>query len=340
MRAAVVTEPGRIVVKELPVPEIGDDDVLVRVISGSICNATDFHILNGTFEGYHDFYPQITGHETYGEVVKLGRNVSSLNKGDRIVFYSPNGTFAEYVRFSAAKDTYAMANGLDPEEAPLCEMFHGSYLGMVYPAQVRSTDNVLIIGQGPMGLTTLQLLKTIGVNSITTLDLFDNRCKMSEQLGADYSLNCSGLSSAEVVDKVRQERGEFDIAFICIDVDKSPDLSAFDTAARLLKPKGRLTGLHVAVKNLNHRLNPALIITKNIKFSHQLEDVYPEDKRYALMLQRALFSQAVEWVRSGEIKMKPLVSKVVSIDEVKEGIMLCHDHPDEVIKVVVRVGDA
>lgn len=339
MKAAVVTKPGEIVVKDLPTPQITDDDVLVRVISGSICNATDFHILNGTFEGYHDFYPQVTGHETYGEVVEVGKNVTSLMQGDKILFYSMYGAFCEYVRFTAANQPYALAHHLPPEIAPLCEMFHGSYLGMVYPAQVKPTDRALVVGQGPMGLTTLQLLKTTGVKTIVTLDLLENRCQLSRELGADHSLNCSGLAPQEIVETVRQWVDAFDIAFMCIDVDKSPTLSAFDIAVELLKPGGRLTGLHVAVKNLNHRVNPHPVLSKNIKFRHFLEDVYPQDARASLAVQRGLFNQALDWVRKGDIQMKPLVSRVISLDEVQEGIMLCNQQPGETVKVVVRVSE-
>ncbi len=339
MRAAVVTRPGEIKVQEMPIPEIGASEVLVRVISGSICNATDWHILNGSFHGYHDHYPQVTGHECFGEVVELGADVDCVRRGEKIVFYSPNGAFCEYVKFAIQDDVFAKADDLSPEVACLCEMFHGAFLGLTYPAQLKTTDNVLIVGQGPMGLTTMQLVKAIGVNSITTLDLIESRTVLSEQLGADHAICTDKLSLPDIVETVKARVPRIDVALVCIDLDQSADLSAYDVCVELLQSGGRLSGLHVAVKDVNHRVNAARVITKNIRLAHFLEKVYPDDRRFSLAIRRALFGQAVDWVRHNEIRLQPLVTDIVSLEEVHSGIMRCKENPETTTKVVVRVAD-
>src|SRR5512141_2114201 len=96
MKAAVVERPGVLVIKEVPEPVPGEYDLLVKVRTASICNATDNHILNGTFQGGHDVYPQILGHEVHGEVVALGSRVKDVALGKRVVFYTPRGAFCEY----------------------------------------------------------------------------------------------------------------------------------------------------------------------------------------------------------------------------------------------------
>ena len=71
MLAAVVTRPGELVIEQVERPKPGPGQFLIKVLASSICNATDNHILEGIFDGNHDRYPQVLGHEVCGEVVEL-----------------------------------------------------------------------------------------------------------------------------------------------------------------------------------------------------------------------------------------------------------------------------
>ena len=85
MYAAVVEKPNELVIKEVPTPKAGPRQVVIQALACSICNATDNHILEGIFDGYHNFYPQILGHEVCGKVVEKGEAVTELELGDRTV---------------------------------------------------------------------------------------------------------------------------------------------------------------------------------------------------------------------------------------------------------------
>ena len=71
MLAAVVKRPGELVIEQVEKPKPGPGQFLIKVLASSICNATDNHILEGIFDGNHDRYPQVLGHEVCGEVVEL-----------------------------------------------------------------------------------------------------------------------------------------------------------------------------------------------------------------------------------------------------------------------------
>jgi len=338
MKAAVVERPGVLTVKDVPEPEIGEQDILVKVRTASICNATDNHILYGTFQGYHDFYPQILGHEVCGEVVAWGSKVEGVEKGERVVTYTPNGAFCEYTTFSASLFA-RIPEELSDEEAPLCEMFHGSLLGTVYPAGLRDGERVVIIGQGPMGLVTSQCVKAMADVTLGVVDLIDLRLEKAREVGADFVYNTSLLPSAELSRRIERDLGPIDLVILCTAVDQSRAQDLFDFAVGILRRGGRLTGLNVEVKGLAHYVNVLSLFHKNILLRRSLFDVYPKASEARTAKQREVFQMGVNWVRDGQVNMKTLVTHVIPLEDIARGLWLCRERPQETIKVVVRMAD-
>ncbi|WP_347129030.1 alcohol dehydrogenase catalytic domain-containing protein, partial [Neglectibacter timonensis] len=150
MLAAIVERPHEFVIKDIPRPDAGPKQVIIKTLACSICNATDNHILEGIFDGYHDRYPQIMGHEVCGEVVELGAEVTDLKLGDRIALYTPYGAFAEYVPVDVDPGYYAVVpDNLSDEEASICEMFDGAYTSTIACAELTPGERVLVVGAGP-----------------------------------------------------------------------------------------------------------------------------------------------------------------------------------------------
>ena len=83
MKAAVVEQPGVLVVKDLPPPQVGDYDALVQMLYGATCTGTDQHLIHGRF-AWPIKYPTILGHESIGRVIELGRKVRHYKKGDLV----------------------------------------------------------------------------------------------------------------------------------------------------------------------------------------------------------------------------------------------------------------
>jgi threonine dehydrogenase-like Zn-dependent dehydrogenase len=334
MKAAVVERPGFLVVKDVAEPEMGGNDILVRVRTASICNATDNHIVDGTFEGAHDRYPQILGHEVCGEVVAYGSNVSGVEIGDRLVTYTPHGAFCEYTVLDASLFAH-IPDSLSDQESPLCEMFHGSLLGTVYPAGLKDGEKVVVVGQGPMGLVTTQGVKATANVKVGAVELLDFRLEKAGEVGADFVYNRAQYSSNEIAQQIDRDMGPIDLVILCTSVDQSATRDLLDFGVQLLRRGGRLTGLNVEVKGLTHFVNVLDLFHKNILLRRSLFDVYPEEPGARLAKMCEVFQMGVDWVRDGRVNMSTLVSHVIPLEDIHHGLELCRDRPEETIKVVV-----
>ena len=122
MKAAVITALGKLEVLELPMPKLGDYDVLCKLSYGSTCAGTDIHLMDG-LHPYPIPFPTVLGHESVGRVVEVGSKVRNYKVGDlvsrvgypvndEIGMYSSWGGFAEY---GVAKDHWQMRKDSRPE---------------------------------------------------------------------------------------------------------------------------------------------------------------------------------------------------------------------------------
>jgi len=326
MLAAVVEKPGQLVIKDIPRPEVPAGHFLVKVEASSICNATDNHIVEGIFDGYHDHYPQVLGHEVCGVVDELGEGVTNVKLGERVALYTPNGAFQEYVLVRAGWNFARVPEGMAPEIGALCEMFDGAFTSLVAPAELTKDDTVLVIGAGPLGLSAVGTA-ALEAKQVLVVDFHQNRLDMALEFGAKYVYNRSGMTTQQVLDAIRRDVGEVDVTFMCIALDRSDDLSAFHMAIEATRQNGRIAGLNVEVKleHHNHRMNPFHMNRKNIKYRHCLER--PSDPRD--------FQRAFDLVGQGKVPMEKLITHRVTLDRLPWALDMTHQHLDECIKIVV-----
>lgn len=332
MLAAVVKKPGELVIEQVERPKPGPRQFLIKTLAASICNATDNHILEGIFDGYHDRYPQVLGHEVCGEVVELGSEITDVALGERIAMYTPYGAFQEYVLVD--RDGYGFArvpDNLSDEVASICEMSDGAFRSTIACAQLQPGERVLIIGAGPMGLTAASAAASDGA-VVCIVDFYQNRLDKALEMGASYIYNRSMMNVDEVVEAIRRDVGEIDLACMCIALDRSENLDAFYVPIEVLKENGRMTSLNVEVKlaHHNHRMNPFHMNRKNIKYRHMLErEGTVED-----------FQQGFHLVSEGKIPMEKLITHRITLDQLPWALDMCHNHLDECIKFIVypRIG--
>jgi threonine dehydrogenase-like Zn-dependent dehydrogenase len=339
MKAAVVERPGVLAITNVPEPTVGEHDVLVKVRTASICNATDNHILNGTFKGGHDFYPQILGHETHGEVIAAGSQVKDVPLGKRIVFYTPRGAFCEYTTLDTSSLPWAyVPDEMSHAESPLCEMFHGAFVHTVRTSQIKDGEKVVVIGQGPMGLVVTQCLKAMAQCTVAAIDFQPFRLKKAKELGADRIYDRSQLGADEIVAQMKIDIGEVDLAIVCTDRDVAEGEGVYDFATRLLRRRGRMTGLTVAVKGNNHSVNVGRLFEKHILFKRRIDDFYPDDPAEKVAEECRVFQTGVDWVRDGQIDLAALITHRIPLEDIAHGLYLCRARAMETIKVVVEIG--
>jgi L-iditol 2-dehydrogenase len=228
MRAGVYREKGIVRVEEVPVPEVRNGEVLIKVAACGICG-TD---IKKIFQRYVE-PPQILGHELAGTVVAVGRGVSKWKPGDRVMsfhhtpcgecFYcekrlfsqcgqykttgltggfTPNGGgFGEYVKamaWVAARGIVSLPDNVTFEEATFIEPIN-TIVKAVQKARVGPGETVLVIGCGPIGLQLLMVSKLQAANLYTSDPIAERRAK-SLSLGAIESFD---PTNGKLIDAIR-----------------------------------------------------------------------------------------------------------------------------------------
>jgi L-iditol 2-dehydrogenase len=228
MRAGVYREKGIVRVEEVPVPEVADAEVLIKVAACGVCG-TD---IKKIFQRYVE-PPQILGHELAGTVVAVGRGVTKWKLGDRVMsfhhtpcgacFYcqkrlfsqckqykatgltggfTPNGGgFGEYVKampWVAERGIVALPDNVSFEEATFIEPIN-TIVKAVQKARVAAGETVLILGCGPIGLQLLMVSKLEGAKLYTSDPMAERRAK-SLTLGA---LEAFDPTSGKLIEEVK-----------------------------------------------------------------------------------------------------------------------------------------
>jgi threonine dehydrogenase-like Zn-dependent dehydrogenase len=197
MKAAIYHEPRKITTEDVPVPKIGDGDILVRVRACGICGS-DLHMYRlGVFsevlcrssEG-----GMIPGHEFSGEVAEVGKDVEGIAVGDRVTAITFGG-MAEYVPITPALlgfNVYKVPEKVNWVEAattePLANSLHATQLGRPEDGQ-----NAMIFGAGIIGLGIIQSIQAMGVdlNKVIMVDVSDRRLAVAKDLGVDDVINAA-----------------------------------------------------------------------------------------------------------------------------------------------------
>lgn len=336
MWAAVVHEPGKMAIERIATPKPGPGQYVIKTLASSICNATDNHIVQGIFEGYHDHYDkdlgcgvvgQVLGHEVVGRVVALGEGCTDVKLGDRVGMYTNHGAFQEYVLVDAHWGCTAfIPENLSDEDASICEMFDGAYRSTISCAGIQPHEKVLIIGVGPMGLTATASA-VAHYADVYALDFHKNRLDKALEFGAKGVFNHTGKNRDEVVKEIIDTIGQVDMVCVCIALDESEEKDAYYVALRVLRNDGRMTSLNVEVKEErhNHNMNPFLMNRKNILYRHNL--MRPGTQRD--------FQNGYDMVGEGRIPLGKLITHRVTLDQLGWALEMCHRHLDECIKFIV-----
>lgn len=209
MKAVKIIKPGQVATEEIPMPEVKENEALIKIKYCGICGADV-----ASFTGNQPFttYPRIPGHEFSGEIVQIGENSKGLKAGD-IVTANPyfncgqcysckrgivnactdnrtmgvqrDGSFCEYIAMPVER--IIPGKGLSAKELALIEPFSISCHALSR-AEIRKGDNLLIMGAGPIGLFALIKAKSMGAN-VMIADLLDSRLNLALEYGVDKAVN-------------------------------------------------------------------------------------------------------------------------------------------------------
>ena len=228
MKSCVITSPFHYEIREIPIPEPGDNEVLIQMKSAGVCGS-DLHIYRG--ENPCSTYPLVPGHENAGIVAKTGKNVTNVKVGDHVVVdliitcgecyqcthgreevcenvlvrgSGTDGGWREY--FTAPKDdVYKIENTIPWKDAALIEPVaigaHCTKRGRIQP-----DDTVFILGTGTIGTIILQACKVIGAKVICC-DIDDESLKRAKAFGADEIINSKTENISERISQITGGHG-------------------------------------------------------------------------------------------------------------------------------------
>jgi alcohol dehydrogenase/L-iditol 2-dehydrogenase len=277
--------------RELPVPEIGDDDVLLAVQAVGVCGSDVHQYL--AHQSWAVLYPVVLGHEFGGVVAKTGRNVRGFAEGDRVVsetaaVINPASPFSRAGRYNLDPDRMgfgtrvdgAMAqyvkvperclhrvpDGLAFEHAALTEPCCVAYNAVCVNARIRPGDTVVVIGPGPIGLLSGVMAKLSGAEPLVMVGLpaDEPRLRLSRELGATDTIAGSGEEVVEAMARIGDGYGAHVV------IDAAGVSASLQIALELVRPAGQIVKVGWGPQPLGFSLDP--LVAKNVtlqgSFSH------------------------------------------------------------------------
>ena len=256
MYVGVYYGPDDVRVETAPVPEIADDEMLVKTVATSLCASEAMEWYSRKDGG------KILGHEPVGRVAKLGPEVAGFEVGDRVFVnhhvgrmnshwavrgrytkdpvYKQNrldpGAMAEYFRVSAdhlRADAHKLPESIPDDVATTIEPW-GCVLGGLKQCLIQPGDTVAVIGCGFMGLGFVHMAPLFGAGMVVALDLSDWRLGKAAELGASHVLNPATTDAPAAL--IRLNRGLLaDVVIVT-----APSIAAWNSARDLVEPGGNL----------------------------------------------------------------------------------------------------
>lgn len=326
-------------VREESLPEIGPEDVLVRVAACGVCG-TDVHIFHGDKGSAEVNPPVVLGHELAGVVERTGMRVRGLRPGDHVtvdpniycgkchycrigkkqlctslyaIGVNRNGGFAEYC---AAPETQCYL--LDPSvpleygamAEPLACCIHG-----IDRAEIRPGDTVCVVGGGAIGLMMVQLARLAGASAVILSEPVAMRREIGLQLGADLAVDPLAENPKSFVEKHLGVPGA-DVVIECVG-----------------NPAASRQALGLAKRGTTVLLFSVPRAGTGVELS--LEEVYQKELRIVgSLINPDTHGRAAALINSGRIRLEPILTHRYPISQVREAIFM--QQSSESLKVLIR----
>ncbi len=346
MKGLVFRGPKQIALEEVPKPEPGYGEAVIRVTLTTICG-TDLHILRGEYPVKPGL---INGHEAVGIIHEIGPGVTGYHVGERVLVgaITPcgqcgpclggtwaqcggalggwkfgntiNGAQAEYLLVPNAQANLArIPQELRDEQVVLLADIASTGFSASESAHLQLGDSVAVFAQGPIGLCATAGAKLKGAGFIVAVESDPVRMQMARRMGADVVLNFEQVDVVEEILRLTQGRG-VDVAIEALGTQ-----ATFENALRVLRPGGTLSSLGVYSHHLTIPLDS---FAAGIGDQKIVTTLCPGGKERMRRL--------MELVRHGRVDLTPLLTHTFALDDIVEAYQLFGERRDGVIKVAIQ----
>lgn len=344
MKAAIISEAKKVEIKEIPLPELKEDEVLIQVACAGICGS-DVTL----YRGAHPFRqpPIIPGHEISGQITAIGKQVTGYKVGDRVTVNHtipcgecryckanlPNvcptkiyagsdrmmGFFAQYVNVPASTLFHIQDHVSDENAAmaePLSVAFHVMNRLRTIPPVDEADKSLAIIGTGTIGLLSLLAAKRHGYRKVFCIDPLKHNLDVAEAFGATAVFTANDPSAVEQI-KLKTDGLGVTSTIITAAVP-----GIINSACAMTSIYGTMIMLPMSKATLD--INIYDLVSKE---QHLIgcRGIHRDD-----------FAEAVDMINSG-FDFTPMISHVLPLDRTWDGFQLMIDRPDRenVIKIMV-----
>ncbi|MGA2477824.1 MAG: alcohol dehydrogenase catalytic domain-containing protein [Spirochaetia bacterium] len=338
MKAAVFEKPNVITIKQVPVPEIADDEVLIKVKYTGICG-TDWSIYTGKYSA--DKLPMIAGHEFSGVVVQVGRKARGVKEGDRVTadinmscgtcFYCRkgqklmcpdfhqlgihvDGTYADYVKapfdqVHRLPDTLSFLAGAFIE--PVSCVIHSSKA-----AKVTHGSTVAVIGSG-LGVLHGMLARLRGAAPVIVIGDNAKRLAIAKEMGVDVTINIKdGIDPVAEVKRLTEGRGA---DFV---VEAVGSAATYTQAFAMCRPGGTLAAFGICAPDDQISVKPYDLVLGEKTVVGSCAGVGPD------------WTDAMALIANGHIKPESMFSMIVPVEELESALKQLRTDPN-LVKVFV-----
>lgn len=339
MKVAKVVAPYEIIIEECPIPEINDDEVLLKNKYFGVCGS-DLQIYHGKHKSAP--MPIIMGHELDAVVSLVGKNVNDFMVGDRVslqpqitcgkchpclqgrsnvcedlkvIGVHVDGCNCEYYA-TEPKYLHHIPKEINDNQVVLVEPLAVG-VGSIKRSRTFKGGNVVVIGAGTIGNFVAQAAKSLGAENVMITDIVQEKLDYALECGVDYAINTSVISLKDAIEQTYGIRK----ADVIVDCVAHPAVFKSIIAAA--------------------RANSEIIITGNYKEPVELEVPLFQRREISIighmMYTRSDYEDAIRILYEGKITTSKTISQVLPFDEYAEALKFVDEHPEAVMKMVIEL---
>lgn len=339
MLQQVMTAPGVIEFKEVEVPKITEEQVLVKIMNIGVCGS-DIHV----YHGEHPFtsYPVTQGHEVSAQIVEVGSHVTAFKVGQKVTIepqvycgecypcrhgkynlceelkvmgFQTTGTASEYFAVDASKVTL-LPDEMSYEEGAMIEPLAVAVHAVKQMGDIKGL-NVAVLGAGPIGNLVAQTAKGMGAKQVMVTDISDLRLAKAKECGIDYCVNTKEKNFGEaMIESFGKDKADviYDCAGNDITMGQAIKYARKGSDIVLVAVFAKMANVDLAVMN-DHEL----AIRSSMMYRH-------ED-----------YVDAIAMVNAKKIQLQPLISKTFAFKEYKKAYEYIDENRESTMKVIINV---